>query len=80
MWNLYGIKGDSPRKLVAMFDSEQQLQAYVSYATLKTEPDGTHKFEQKTPLASYTNYAYERAEPGQAVPEDLPVNPSPGML
>jgi len=80
MWNLYGIKGDGPRKLVAMFDSEQQLQAYVNYATLKTEPDGSHKFEQKTPLASYSNYEYERAAAGQEVPEDLPVNPSPTML
>jgi hypothetical protein len=80
MWNLYGIKTAGKKKLVAMFDSEQQLRAYVNYATLKSEPDGTHKFEQKTALASYTNYEYERAEPGQAVPEEIPVNPTPTML
>ena len=38
MWNLYGLKGEGTRRLVATFDSEQQLLAYVSYATLKHEP------------------------------------------
>jgi hypothetical protein len=43
---LYASKPGTPRKLVATFDSEQQLLAYVGWATLKTNSDGTSKFEQ----------------------------------
>jgi hypothetical protein len=68
------------RKLVATFDSEPQLLAYVGWATLKTNPDGTGKFEQGSPLASYQRWE-KSAEP--LTDEDATEvfhNPSPSML
>ena len=79
MFALYGIKqGD--RNLVATFDSEPQLQAYVRWATLSKSPDGTFKFEQKTPLVGCTAYEYQRVDDSEADEWDVPHNPSPGML
>ncbi len=40
------VQRGTPRKLVATFDSEEQLLAYVGWATLKKNADGTSKFEQ----------------------------------
>jgi hypothetical protein len=78
MWCLYGLQPGQPRKLVATFDSEQQLLAYVQWATLSQRGDGTLNFEQKTPLTGYRGFEHERCpDPG---PFDLPHNPSPGML
>ena len=56
MHYLYASKPGVPRKLVATFDSEQQLLAYVGWATLKTNPDGTGKFEQGSALAGYQRW------------------------
>lgn len=53
MLYLYGAKSGNPRKLVATFGSEQQLLAYVAWATLSTEPGGTATFEQRSALATY---------------------------
>ncbi len=80
MWCLFGRKADASRRLVATFDSEQQLLAYLSWATLRKEPDGTRKFEQNTPLTGCTGYDYAEAaaHPGEGAP--VPHNPSPGML
>lgn len=44
MYYLYGSKPGVPRKLVATFGSEQQLLAYVHWATL-SEEEGCSKFE-----------------------------------
>ena len=52
MHYLYGSKSGLPRRLVATFSSEQQLQAYVRWATL-SEHEGVAKFEQGSSLASY---------------------------
>ena len=38
MFYLYGSKPRVENKLAATFDSEQQLLAYVRWATLKTNP------------------------------------------
>ena len=46
MYFLYASKAGKTRKLAATFDSEQQLRAYVGWATLQQNPDGTSKFEQ----------------------------------
>uniref|UniRef100_A0A7C2NX65 Uncharacterized protein n=1 Tax=Schlesneria paludicola TaxID=360056 RepID=A0A7C2NX65_9PLAN len=78
MWCLYALKGRQPRKLVATFDSEQQLLAYVQWATLAHKPDGTRTFEQKTPLTGYTGFEHENCPDLGSV--DLPHNPTPGML
>jgi hypothetical protein len=77
---LYGSKPGVPKKLVATFDSEQQLLAYVRWATL-SEHDGVFKFEQGSALAGYQSYSYERAPSGNAsLPPDVVHNPSPSML
>jgi len=77
MINLYGIK-NGKRKLVAAFDSEQQLLAYARWATLREEPDGTRKFEQGSVLGGYSGFEHDR-DPA-ARDADVPHNPSPSML
>ena len=80
---LYGNKG-AIRKLVATFDSEQQLLAYVRWATLHENDDGTRKFEQGSVLTSSTGFDMSRDPPaGDAAPSERPDvehNPSPSML
>jgi hypothetical protein len=53
---LYGLKAGVDRKLVATFDSEPLLLSYVRWATLKSDPNGTKKFEQGSPLVGFTGY------------------------
>ncbi|MFT5326714.1 MAG: hypothetical protein ACI8P0_004596 [Planctomycetaceae bacterium] len=80
MWILYGVKRDD-RKLVATFGSEAQLRAYVQWAILKKNDDGTLKFEQKTPLTGCTAYDFQQASSDEeAVSADVAHNPSPAML
>ncbi len=79
MWNLYGTKSDGDRHVVATFGSEQQLLAYVHWATLAANEDGTYKFEQKTALTGCTSYEYSQNEyPQEGL--DVPYNPTPTML
>jgi hypothetical protein len=80
MHYLYCLKPGNTRKLAATFDSEQQLLAYVRWATLATNPEGTSKFEQGSALVGCT--ASERSA-SPLTPEDatsVPHNPSPSML
>ena len=79
MYYLYGSKRGQHR-LVATFSSQQQLLAYVRWATLKDLGDGRGKFEQGSALAGMD--AWEQAnnpltddEPGNVVH-----NPTPSML
>jgi hypothetical protein len=51
--------------------------AYVQWATLRRNPDGTYKFEQNTPLVGCVRYDYESADDETA---DVLHNPSPSML
>lgn len=77
---LYASKRRTPRKLVATFDSEQQLLAYAGWATLKTNADGTAKFEQGSALAGYDRW---ESSAGPLTDEDAAQvlhNPSPSML
>lgn len=79
MYYLYGSKPGVPRKLVATFSSEQQLLAYVRWATL-SEDEGRSKFEQGSSLASYQGWSYA-SEP--LTDEDAAAvdhNPTPSML
>ncbi|REK12773.1 MAG: hypothetical protein DWQ37_11140 [Planctomycetota bacterium] len=79
MQYLYGSKKDQPPRLVATFDSEQQLLAYVRWATL-SEKEGVSKFEQGSALASYQAWSHS-AEPREGDgPQSVPHNPSPTML
>ena len=80
MHYLYGSKNDVERRLVATFGSEQQLLAYVRWATLKNLGDQRGKFEQGSALASY--HAWERSTQPLTEEEDaeVPYNPTPSML
>lgn len=80
MHYLYGAKKDVPRRLVATFGSEQQLRAYVRWATLQEFGHQRGKFEQGSPLASYEAWE-QSAEPLTAEDADaVPFNPTPSML
>lgn len=79
MYYLYGYKSGQPGKLVATFDGEAQLQAYVRWATL-SEKDGVHKFEQGSSLVGYTGYSYTNAPQTSDDPQAVDHNPSPSML
>jgi hypothetical protein len=77
---LYGSKPGVPRKLVATFDSQPLLLSYVGWATLKTNPDGTAKFEQGTPLTGYQRWETSPIPLTDDDPLDVVHNPSPSML
>jgi hypothetical protein len=79
MYHLYGSKPGVPRKLVATFGSEQQLLAYVRWATL-SEQGGVCKFEQKSSLAGYQGWSHSQELLTDDDPESVDHNPSPGML
>ncbi len=80
MYYLYGFKRDQPRRLVATFGSEQQLLAYVRWATLEDHGSGRGKFEQGSALASYEGW--ESADEPLNDDDSLSVeyNPTPSML
>ena len=81
MHYLYASKPGVARKLVATFDSEQQLRAYVNWATLASHDDGTSKFEQGSALAGGYQRCEESAVPlTDEGPASVPHNPSPSML
>lgn len=80
MHYLYGLKPGATRKLVATFDSEPQLRAYVSWATLSTGSDGTAKFEQGSALASYRQHEASATPLTNDDPAGVVHNPSPSML
>jgi len=80
MYYLYGCKRDVPRRLVATFDSQQQMLAYVRWATLRTNDDGTAKFEQGSALSSYTGHETSGEPLTQDDPEAVLHNPTPSML
>jgi hypothetical protein len=77
---LYGSKAKIPRKLVATFSSEQQLRAYVRWATLQETGPRAGKFEQGSALAGYQSWE-ESAEPLTDEDESAVLhNPTPSML
>ncbi len=79
MHYLYGSKKGVPRRLVATFDSEPLLLAYVRWATLG-RADGGLKFEQGSALAGYSGWEHS---PQPLTDEDESAvvhNPSPSML
>ena len=80
MHYLYGTKSGKPRKLVAIFDSEPLLLSYLHWATLKTNPDGTKKFEQGSPLVGYTGHEHSDRPLTDDDPNQVVHNPSPSML
>ena len=76
----YGSNKGVDLRLVATFGSEQQLLAYVNWATLKDLGERRGKFEQGSALASYVAWEHS-AEP--LTDEDATAvvhNPTPSML
>lgn len=79
MYYLYGSQPGVERKLVATFGSEQQLLAYVHWATLSVG-DGLYKFEQGSPLAGYQSWSYADEPLTEEDAASVEHNPSPSML
>jgi hypothetical protein len=79
MHYLYGIKPGSPPKLVATFDSDEQLRAYVRWATL-SERDGVFQFEKGSSLAGYHQYTSSSQPRTDEDASAVDHNPTPSML
>jgi hypothetical protein len=80
MLYLYASKPNVTQKLVATFDTEQQLLAYAGWATLESRADGTRKFEQGSALAGFRSWTQSDRP---LTDEDLTTvvhNPTPSML
>jgi hypothetical protein len=77
---LYASKKAAPLRLVATFDSEPQLLAYVRWATLEETGERSGKFEQGSVLAGYSRWESSR----QPLTDDddslVEHNPTPNML
>ena len=80
MHYLYGIKRDGPPRLVATFTSEQQLLAYVRWATLEGHERRNGKFEQGSALASCSSWESSVEPLTSEDPTDVVHNPTPSML
>jgi hypothetical protein len=79
VYYLYGSKQDVARRLVATFDSEPQLLAYVRWATIGQAGE-TPKFEQGSALAGYTGWEYSADPLTEEDRESVVHNPTPSML
>jgi len=80
MHYLYGFKKDGQRRLAATFGSEQQLLAYVRWATLERHGEQEGKFEQGSALASCRRWERSTEPLTEDDPESVPHNPTPSML
>jgi hypothetical protein len=80
MHYLYGSKQRVPRRLVATFDSEQQLLAYVSWATLESHGPQQGKFEQGSALAGYQSWERSTSPLTEDDASQVVHNPTPSML
>jgi hypothetical protein len=80
MHYLYGSKKGVTQRLVATFASEQQLLAYVRWATLQDLGDHQGKFEQGSALASYETWEYSTEPLTDEDPSTVLFNPTPSML
>lgn len=77
---LYGSKKNVPRRLVATFDSEQQLLSYVRWATLEELGERRGKFEQGSALAGYQAWEDSTEPLTEDDAAEVLHNPSPSML
>lgn len=80
MHYLYGTKRDGTRRLVATFDSEQQLLSYVRWATLESHGPQRGKFEQGSPLVGSDSWDHTSELNTPDDPASVPHNPTPSML
>jgi hypothetical protein len=65
--------------LVVTFDSEEQLLAYVRWATL-SERDGIRQFEKGSALAGYHQFSHANKPLTDEDATAVDHNPSPSML
>jgi hypothetical protein len=77
---LYGSKKGGPLKLVATFDREQQLLAYVRWATLESTQPQHGKFEQGSALAGYDAWEQSPERLTGDDPEFVLHGPTPNMM
>lgn len=80
MYYLYASRKSGDPKLVSTFDSEQQLRAYVGWATLIVHDDGSRKFEQGSTLAGFDRFEERTTIRPRDDAAAVPHNPSPNML
>ena len=80
MFYLYGLKDNAPRRLVATFGSEQQLRAYVRWATLSGAGDKASQFEQGSALAGRSGWEYSEELLTDDDQESVTHNPTASML
>jgi hypothetical protein len=80
MHYLYGVRKDGARRLAATFGSEQQLQAYVRWATLESSGPKAGKFEQGSALASCLGWEQSAQPLTEEDATAVPHNPTPSML
>ncbi len=81
MHYLYGIKTGKPMRLVATFSSEQQLLAYVRWATLKEDAEtGKAKFEQGSVLVGCEAWQHSDQPLTNEDEAEVDHNPTPSML
>lgn len=80
MHYLYGSKNGVLRRLVATFGSEQQLLAYVCWATLQDLGACRGKFKQGSAMAGYEAWEHSTEPLTDEDADDVLFNPSPSML
>jgi hypothetical protein len=80
MHYLYGSKKNVSSRLVATFDSQQQLLSYVRWATLEDHGERRGKFEQGSALAGYEAWTNTTDPATEDDPETVVHNPTPSML
>ena len=80
MHYLYGSKKRVSRCLLATFGSEQQLLAYVRWATLQDLGDRRGKFEQGSTLAGYEAWEQSTDPLTDDDASEVLHNPTPSML
>jgi hypothetical protein len=80
MHYLYGSKNSVARRLVATFGSEQQLLAYVRWATLQDFGGQRGRFEQGSALAGYEAWEHSSEPLTNEDSRDSLFNPTPSML
>jgi hypothetical protein len=79
MHYLYAWKTGGPKRLVATFGSEEQLRAYVRWATL-AEHDGVRQFEKGSALASCHEFSQSTEPMTDDDPAKVDHNPTSSML
>jgi hypothetical protein len=80
MHYLYASKPKFQQRLVATFDSEQQLRAYARWATLESTGEGTGKFEQGSVLAGFNSWESSAEPLNEDDSSAVEHNPTPSML